>query len=175
MLPRVGSLRNENSFDRWMKTQGYIGHLSRVIQCKPTISVNNLTHRQYPISRKKGRRPVNNYSQIKLENRCLLRKLTDIITKSTEAYGIGRRRPHSLNGTQRKKELIRITKENRALLTRIREKESCYPLRKIKSMQRKKLRSSTPRVFMYLNKTIVHTSGRKSNKKKERVWCFVLK
>ena len=164
MLPRcVKSLRNENSFDRWMKTQRYMGHITRVMECKPTISMNNLSYRKYPIS--KRYEPNNHCMQIDHENKCLLKKLTSIIMKNKEIIDRDWRRPRSLNGTQRKKELIRITEENRVLLRRLQTKESFYPLKKLKIAQRKRVRAQTPRVFVNLNKTVINTFRRKYNKR----------
>ena len=61
------------------------------------------------------------YSEIDRENRILLQKMSDIMRQPTFSMMKEARGPNSLNKDYRKKELIRITQENQAILKRIQQ------------------------------------------------------
>lgn len=68
------------------------------------------------------------YAEIDRENRILLKKMSDIMKQPsapppTEHRPLG---PHSLNRDLRKKELLRITKENQSILKRIQQAQPQY-------------------------------------------------
>jgi hypothetical protein len=64
------------------------------------------------------------YNEIDRENKILLNKMTKIMEKTNSLSGNNRTR--SLNKDNRKRELLRITMENQAILRRLQEKQSNY-------------------------------------------------
>jgi hypothetical protein len=64
------------------------------------------------------------YNEIDRENKMLLNKMTKIMEKTNGLFGNIEKR--SLNKENRKKELLRITMENQAILRRLQEKQSNY-------------------------------------------------
>mmetsp|Transcript_41563 Transcript_41563/g.73042 ORF Transcript_41563/g.73042 Transcript_41563/m.73042 type:complete len:479 (-) Transcript_41563:63-1499(-) len=66
------------------------------------------------------------YSEIDRENRILLKKMSDIMKQSTPRTMEKTPGPQSLNRDFRKKELLRITKENQSILKRIQQAQPIY-------------------------------------------------
>jgi E3 ubiquitin-protein ligase TRIP12 len=67
------------------------------------------------------------YSEIDNENRILLKKMSDIMkTKNTPRTEQQQQGPQSLNRDSRKKELLRITRENQSILKRIQQAQPQY-------------------------------------------------
>ena len=64
------------------------------------------------------------YNEIERENQMLLTKMTKIMEKTNGIFGNNEKR--SLNKENRKRELMRITMENQAILRRLQEKQSNY-------------------------------------------------
>lgn len=64
------------------------------------------------------------YNEIDRENKMLLNKMTKIMEKTNGLFGNIEKR--SLNKENRKRELLRITMENQAILRRLQEKQSNY-------------------------------------------------
>lgn len=66
------------------------------------------------------------YSEIDRENRILLKKMSDIMKQNTPRTMEAPPGPQSLNRDFRKKELLRITKENQSILKRIQQAQPIY-------------------------------------------------
>lgn len=66
------------------------------------------------------------YSQIDRENMNLLQKMSDIMKHPTFSVPRGPSGPVSLNRDHRKKELLRVTRENQAILKRIQQAQPVY-------------------------------------------------
>ena len=71
------------------------------------------------------------YTEIERENRILLEKMSNIMQNPKPAlYNPMRVEKASLNRNQRKKELMKITVENQAILRRLQEKQPTYSVTK---------------------------------------------
>merc|ERR1719195_2438130 len=65
------------------------------------------------------------YTEIDRENRILLKKMSNI-AKQTPPNSARVPGPHSLNRDARKRELLRITSDNQAILKRIQQAQPVY-------------------------------------------------
>lgn len=106
-------------------------HLRRVQNVKPTVDnkmpvVCNMEH--VKINVKREQTLEERYREIDEENRILLGKMSDIMNKQPAALSVGGQSfgPKSLNKDARKKELLRITKENQSILKRIQQAQPVY-------------------------------------------------
>lgn len=77
---------------------------------------------------KKEQQLEERYSEIDRENRILLKKMTEIMRQQAPETAREKRQPgpQSLNRDARKKELLRITKENQSILKRIQQAQPVY-------------------------------------------------
>ncbi len=101
-------------------------HLNKLNEVKPSIN------RQPPPSfnhlksnKKKNQLYEAKLTEIERENRILLEKLTNIMKAPTKLSTL-EKQPRSLNREIRKKELVKITIENQAILRRLKDQKSMY-------------------------------------------------
>ena len=130
MFPKVVVI-DKDGIEKWAQTEEYNHHLSRLIDSKPTISMSNSIHDKY-LKCKRASSSENKLKEINSENRRLLKSLVEIIKKPMNLYS-ERKQKSTLNGSKRKNDLIRITKENHALLKRLESMTSNYVVKKFPS------------------------------------------
>lgn len=102
-------------------------HRTRLRNAKPQVDTAephaaHMSHVRKNVKREM--REEERYSQIDRENRLLLKKMTDIARQQGPATD--RPGPTSLNQATRRKELLRITKENQGILGRIQQAQPVY-------------------------------------------------
>jgi hypothetical protein len=69
---------------------------------------------------------VGRYTEIERENRILLEKMSNIMQSNKSGLWSQQQTKPSLNREQRKRELLRITLENQAILKRLQEKQPTH-------------------------------------------------
>jgi len=113
---------------RW-EQQKHEMHREKIRTMKPSIDTKEPTVCQFDHIRNNLKREQmleERYSEIDRENRILLQKMSDIMRQPTFSMMKEARGPNSLNKDYRKKELIRITQENQAILKRIQQAQPIY-------------------------------------------------
>lgn len=130
MLPKVFVPMKTNASTGRL-TQHYKCMVGKGIDSKSIIPEPTNNGHRYDATRNKFLyTPATHLTEIKKENQRLLKRLTNIITKTANPPSLNseenKRRSLSLNGRIRKKELVRITKENREFLKRLMNKKSHY-------------------------------------------------
>mmetsp|Transcript_27773 Transcript_27773/g.49169 ORF Transcript_27773/g.49169 Transcript_27773/m.49169 type:complete len:305 (-) Transcript_27773:197-1111(-) len=97
---------------------------SQVDTGMPTVAM--LEH--VKVNLKKEQMMEDRYTEIDRDNRILLKKMTEIMKQQTTFPPTTERKsgPTSLNKDARKKELIRITRENQSILKRIQQAQPVY-------------------------------------------------
>lgn len=108
-------------------------HRERVRNVRSLVdtSLPNVAHMDHVRNNlKKEQMLEERYSEIDRENRILLKKMTEIMRQQAPAAETPREKrqpgPQSLNRDARKKELLRITKENQSILRRIQQAQPVY-------------------------------------------------
>lgn len=106
-------------------------HRSRVRNTKPLVDTTEPLTAQFDhvrINLKKEQQLEERYTEIDRENRILLGKMSTIVKTADQSPEKPRRPPGpvSLNQDSRKKELLRITRENGAILKRIQQAQPVY-------------------------------------------------
>ncbi|CAE7241063.1 Cfap97d1, partial [Symbiodinium microadriaticum] len=106
-------------------------HRERVRNMKSQVDTGMPTVAQLDhvkVNLKKEQMMEDRYTEIDRDNRILLKKMTDIMKQQTTFPPTGERKsgPSSLNKDARKKELIRITRENQCILKRIQQAQPVY-------------------------------------------------
>ncbi|CAE7027570.1 Cfap97d1 [Symbiodinium sp. CCMP2592] len=106
-------------------------HRERVRNMKSQVDTGMPTVAQLDhvkVNLKKEQMMEDRYTEIDRDNRILLKKMTDIMKQQTTFTPTGERKsgPSSLNKDARKKELIRITRENQCILKRIQQAQPVY-------------------------------------------------
>mmetsp|Transcript_40840 Transcript_40840/g.73750 ORF Transcript_40840/g.73750 Transcript_40840/m.73750 type:complete len:316 (+) Transcript_40840:144-1091(+) len=127
---RVGSLvvASRSCAEKvWRKNHNE--HADRLRRVKPVVDVTGprgVDHIHNNL--KKERLLEERYQEIDLENKQLLRKMSEIMNKQSSYVKVnkGSARPRTLNFTGRKKELLEITKENQRLLKSIQTAQPVY-------------------------------------------------
>ncbi|CAE8700564.1 unnamed protein product [Polarella glacialis] len=112
-------------------------HMERIRTMRPTVDtrppmVAHLDH--VKVNLKKEQMMEDRYSEIDRDNRILLKKMTEIMKQQGSTAGATprsnpgtpRQGPISLNRDSRKKELLRITRENQSILKRIQQAQPVY-------------------------------------------------
>eukprot|EP00435_Cladocopium_sp_Y103_P071859 s216_g38.t1 len=105
-------------------------HRERIRNMKSTVdtgmpSVATLEH--VKVNLKKEQMMEDRYTEIDRDNRILLKKMTEIMKQQTTFPPAERKSgPTSLNRDARKKELMRITRENQSILKRIQQAQPVY-------------------------------------------------
>ena len=121
-------------------------HISRVLSAQPDSEVVSVgrTSSDYPHLRNDAKRRMaeeERRAAIDNENMILLTKMRNIFARGTAATNGGLPRepevePRSLNQESRRRELERITRENFAIVQRIRGSESDYSLKEMQKRRR---------------------------------------
>ena len=120
---------------RWEEHQREI-HLSKLKGIKASIDSSTPQQFRHLRSRLKRQQQMEDrFTEIERENRILLEKMTTIL--NTKARGTPLPRPKSLNRELRKRELLRVTAENQALLKRLQEKPASYNVQQWEEDQRR--------------------------------------
>mmetsp|Transcript_54437 Transcript_54437/g.127070 ORF Transcript_54437/g.127070 Transcript_54437/m.127070 type:complete len:313 (+) Transcript_54437:137-1075(+) len=127
---RVGSLvvASRSCAEKvWRKNHNE--HADRLRRVKPVVDVTGprgVDHIHNNL--KKERLLEERYQEIDLENKQLLRKMSEIMHKQSSYVKVNKTtaRPKTLNFTGRKKELLEITKENQRLLKSIQTAQPVY-------------------------------------------------
>jgi len=104
-------------------------HRDKIKSMRPTVDTTAPTSRQYDhvrVNLKREQLLEERYSEIDRENRILLQKMSDIMRTSNMGQPMEPKGPLSLNKDSRKRELVRITQENRAILKRIQQAQPIY-------------------------------------------------
>lgn len=104
-------------------------HREKIRTMKPSIDTSEPRVCQFDHIRNNLKREQmleERYSEIDRENRILLQKMSDIMRQPSFSMVKEAKGPHSLNKDFRKKELIRITQENQAILKRIQSAQPIY-------------------------------------------------
>ena len=107
--------------NRQRKHKKKLRHIKSTVDNKPPAHWQNRPTRNL----KKEQMMEERYSTIERENRILLSKMSYIMQHNT-LDNFNRLKPKSLNREFRKRELIRITNENQAILRRIQKSEPTY-------------------------------------------------
>jgi len=122
MLPRISkSITNKESLNKFLQRHEHNGHLARLSESRSLVSISSASYSK-PKHKKLCYPDKIRRREIRFENKRLLKSITDIIKKNV--IQIKKERKRSLNGLTRKKELIRITKENHAILRRLEKVKS---------------------------------------------------
>jgi hypothetical protein len=101
-------------------------HLAKLNSIKSSISRQApLTFTHLKSNKKRHQLYENKLTEIERENRILLEKLTTIMKNPNKTLSVDKQ-PRSLNKEVRKKELVKITIENQAMLKRLKEQRSMY-------------------------------------------------
>jgi len=101
-------------------------HLNKLSQIKSSINRQPpLSFNHLKVNKKKNQLYETKLTEIERENRILLEKLTNIM-KAPAKLPAPEKHPRSLNRETRKKELVKITIENQAILKRLKEQKSMY-------------------------------------------------
>lgn len=103
-------------------------HRTRLRNVRPLIDTSEPKAVQFDHLRmnlKKEQMLEERYTEIDRENRILLKKMSDI-AKQTPPNSARVPGPHSLNRDARKRELLRITSDNQAILKRIQQAQPVY-------------------------------------------------
>lgn len=108
-------------------------HRDRIKNMKSQVDTRTprvATLEHIKVNLKKEQMMEDRYTEIDRDNRILLKKMTDIMkqqnTPSATPRGPASGGPVSLNKDARKKELLRITKENQSILKRIQQAQPVY-------------------------------------------------
>ena len=110
-----------------VNTRAYNQHRSKLATIKP--SIDNRPPKMYPHlyqKLKKVQREEERLGEIERDNRTLVKRMGVILQRGGLDNGKPPTMLSSLNKVRRRQELSRITKENHALLRRIRDKQPTY-------------------------------------------------
>eukprot|EP00164_Ancoracysta_twista_P001578 GFYU01002067.1.p1 GENE.GFYU01002067.1~~GFYU01002067.1.p1 ORF type:complete len:225 (-),score=32.01 GFYU01002067.1:524-1198(-) len=118
---------NKICSEKW-RDRAYQIHKQRLNSMKPAIDNKPPTKYTHLVQNlKKAQLEEERYSEIERENRILLEKMSTIMQQTHfHARSGSAQAPRSLNKEYRKRELMRITSENQAILKRIQHKEPYY-------------------------------------------------
>eukprot|EP00760_Papus_ankaliazontas_P000040 PhM_4_TR10013/c1_g1_i2/m.34883 len=111
--------------DKWNE-RTYRQHREKLHHIKP--SIDNKPPKMYPHlyqKLKKAQTEEERCSEIERDNRTLVKRMTEIMQRSA-LDNQNNARAKSLNRDSRKRELLRITQENHALLRRIQQRQPTY-------------------------------------------------
>jgi len=109
---------------RWEEHEREI-HLSKLKGMKASIDSSTPPQFRHLRSRLKRQQLMEDrFTEIERENRILLEKMTSILNTKTRDSHLPR--PRSLNRELRKRELLRVTAENQAILKRLQDKPASY-------------------------------------------------
>uniref|UniRef100_A0A7S1KQX3 C2 domain-containing protein n=1 Tax=Percolomonas cosmopolitus TaxID=63605 RepID=A0A7S1KQX3_9EUKA len=110
------------------KDRAYEIHMKKLRNMKSSLNTKGpkkMPHLKRNL--KKLQMEQENFEKIKYENQLLLNKMTDIMEKKyIDNENESSKYVHSLNRESRKRELMKITKENQAILKRIQRKQPVY-------------------------------------------------
>mmetsp|Transcript_116457 Transcript_116457/g.267383 ORF Transcript_116457/g.267383 Transcript_116457/m.267383 type:complete len:367 (-) Transcript_116457:387-1487(-) len=104
-------------------------HRDKIRRMKPSVDTTAPLSRTYDhvrVNLKREQLLEERYSEIDRENRILLQKMSDIMRHGNLAQTADPKGPVSLNKDLRKRELVRITQENRSILKRIQHAQPIY-------------------------------------------------
>jgi hypothetical protein len=110
-----------------VNTRNYNLHRTKLATIKP--SIDNRPPKMYPHlyqKLKKAQQEEDRCGEIERDNRTLVKRMAGIMQRSGLDNGNPPTMLSSLNKVRRRQELSRITKENHALLRRIRDKQPTY-------------------------------------------------
>mmetsp|Transcript_19686 Transcript_19686/g.45940 ORF Transcript_19686/g.45940 Transcript_19686/m.45940 type:complete len:320 (+) Transcript_19686:125-1084(+) len=126
---RVGSLVvSSRSCAEKVWRKNHNEHAKRLMRVKPVVDISGPKGVDHIHNNLKRERLLETrYQEIDLENKQLLRKMSEIMKKPCDYLKLQQnQKPKTLNFTGRKKELLEITKENQRLLRSIQSAQPVY-------------------------------------------------
>ena len=104
-------------------------HLEKLRSMKPTVDANSPPVFSHTIKKAKREQLLEErYTEIERENRLLLEKMSSIMSgRPARTRSVKKR---SLNQESRRRELVKISQENQALLRRLQERQPSYNIQK---------------------------------------------